>query len=435
MGARVAAPLVLALACTTMPPSSPGAADRVDEPVGAPTIAPPRVMPARYLRTLELDPGGYDAVAPPQGSMHAGIPDDLLLGDLLFHSPRTLGPRARALGMSCDTCHPNGAAHVSFMIDGASDRPGNVDLTSAVFRTASDDGIVNPVSIPSLRGCRYTAPYGNDGRTASLAEFIANVVTIEFDGEPLSPRELAALVRYVDDLDFLPNGNLDDHSRLTEVASDAARRGAIVFATPRAGFDGASCATCHPPSSFFRDGRVHRIGSGTSPSPHALDGGYETPTLLGTAETAPYFHDGRFATLADVVAWFDASFSLGLGERDRADLTAYLESIGAVDRPRDDRPLARRLDQTFAYLTLLAADQPDRRVWIAALDAVAVPLHDAPAAVGSRVVAMRERIARIRGAVVRGAAVPPLAAQARALRVELARLAADWAGALPATPE
>ena len=122
---------------------------------------------------------------------------------------------------------------------------------------------------------------------------------------PLPPRKLAALVRYVQDLDFLPNANLDARSHLTARASEAARRGEAIFTRAEPGFDGGSCATCHDPSTFFRDGRVHRLGTATSPSPSAVDGGYETPTLLGTAETAPYFHDGRFATLREVVGWFD----------------------------------------------------------------------------------------------------------------------------------
>jgi hypothetical protein len=410
-------------------PARPPLMAIANEPLGNPAFALPAVMPARYLRTLEIDPGGYDAVSPPSGSHLAGQPDDLLLGDLLFHSPHTLGPRARALGMSCDTCHPNGAADVGLVIPGISDRPGNVDLSSSMFRAATDDGIADPVNIPSLRGCRYTAPYGNDGRTASLAEFIANVVTTEFDGEALNGRELGALVRYVEDLDFLPNRMVDDRNQLAAGASAAARRGERVFATPRQGFSGGSCASCHPPSAFFRDGRVHRIGTGSPPSPHAIDGGYETPTLLGTAETAPYFHDGRFATLGEVVAWFDAAFTLGLSGSDRDDLVAYLTAIGAVDRPADDRPRARRLDQTFSYLALLVADERDRRVWIAAIDAAGAALDAPPPAVSARVTTTRRRLAALRTAVVTAPVTPALAREAKALRLDLARLAADWAGA------
>ena len=306
------------------------------EPPRPPTALLPEPLPARYLRTLAHDPGGYDP------TRSDGV-IDLLLGDLLFHSPHILGAEARRLGLSCHVCHPNGATNAALTIEGVSDRPGNVDLTTAHFRAGADDRIADPINTPSLRGVRFTSPYGRDGRTASLSEFVRDVVTNEFGGPALPPAQLSALVRYVQDLDFLPNADLDARGRLTALASASARRGEILFTTPRAGFDGGSCATCHVRTSFFRDGRAHRLMSGRSPSPHAIDDGYETPTLLGTAESAPYFHDGRFATLADVVAWFDRTFALGLSAGERADLTAYLQAVGAVDRRADDR-VARAAD-------------------------------------------------------------------------------------------
>ncbi len=168
-----------------------------------PAFALPSPLPARYLRTLAYDPGGYDGASPPGGPVR-GTASDLLLGDLLYHSPATLGPRAAALGISCQTCHPNGAAGTSFYLDGVSDRRGNVDLSTAFFRVEADDGRVDPVNIPSLRGARFIAPYGLDGRTASLGDFVQGVVTGEFQGEPLRQRELAALVRYVQDSRFPP---------------------------------------------------------------------------------------------------------------------------------------------------------------------------------------------------------------------------------------
>jgi Di-haem cytochrome c peroxidase len=347
----------------------------------------------------------------------------------LFHSPHTLGPRAQALGISCNTCHPNGAAHTSLSLAPLSDRPGNIDLSTDFFREGQDDAIANPVNIPSLRGCRYTAPYGADGRDGSLAEFVANVVTREFGGAALPDGELAALVRYIRDFDFLPNAKLDPHSRLHAAAGEAARRGERVFNAPRAGFGGESCASCHPASTFFRDGRVHRLGSGSPPSPSALDGGYETPTLLGIAETAPYFHDGRFATLAEVIEWFDGTFALGLSPEERSDLNAYLTAVGAIDRSRDDRPLARELDDTFAYAALLRSRRPPS-VWIAAIDAILALLREPPPAVAARALEIAQRLVALHARVAHGGDRAKLAAEVSGLRSELARLAADWAGAV-----
>src|SRR5262245_10931610 len=223
-------------------------------PPAPPALLPAR-MPARYLRTLAHDPGGYDP-------MRADSVTDLLLGDLLFHSPHILGAEARRIGLSCNACHPNGATNATLVIEGVSDRPGNVDLTTAHFRPGADNHIADAVNTPSLRGVRFTGPYGRDGRTASLSEFVRDVVTNEFGGASLPPAQLSALVHYVQDLDFVPNANLDGRGRLTTRASDSARRGEILFAAPRTGFDGGSCAACHVRTSFFRDGRAHRLMSG-----------------------------------------------------------------------------------------------------------------------------------------------------------------------------
>ena len=390
----------------------------------------PEPLPARYLRTLAHDPGGYDP------TRSDGV-IDLLLGDLLFHSPHILGAEARRLGLSCHVCHPNGAANTALTIEGVSDRPGNVDLTTAHFRAGADDRIADPINTPSLRGVRFTSPYGRDGRTASLSEFVRDVVTSEFGGPALPPAQLSALVRYVQDLDFLPNANLDGRGRLSARASASALRGEILFATPRAGFDGGSCATCHVRTSFYRDGRVHRLMSGRSPSPHAIDDGFETPTLLGTAESAPYFHDGRFASLADVVAWFDRTFGLGLSAGERADLTAYLQAVGAVDRREDDRARARRMVETFVYLGLLVDGEArdDRAIWNAAIDAVLAEMsrHPPAPAVAAAIAEMEGRLRALAARVNGGAPLPELRPEVIETRRRLIRLAADWAGALAGT--
>ena len=204
--ALVALMLLAACGSSKTPAVAPRAEPERTTPL--PSITPPTIMPARYLRTLEYDPAGYSAE-----NARRNPTSDLLLGDLLFHSPRTLGPRARELGISCNSCHPNGAAHVEFELAGLSDRPGNVDVSSSFFRAASNNGIADALNIPSLRGCRYTGPYGHDGRTASLAEFMQNVVHVEFDGAALSSEQAAALMRYVLDLDFLPNRQLNSRNQ------------------------------------------------------------------------------------------------------------------------------------------------------------------------------------------------------------------------------
>ena len=343
-----------------------------------------------------------------------------------------LGRRARELGISCHTCHPNGATNATFRLAGISDRPGNVDLASSFFRAGADDGLDLPVNIPSLRGARFTAPYGHDGRTASLAEFAAGVVSGEFDGALLAPRRLAALVRYVDDLDFLPNPLLREDGRLAAGAPNRARRGEALFAKPLPEMGGRACATCHAPSTFFRDGKVHRIGSAKKPSAAAMTDGLETPTLLGLEETAPYFHDGSLATLRDVVDWFCAHYTLPWSPDDRADVTAYLDAVGHVEARFDARPPAREKAEALAYSLLLregeAMDNP--WVWDLVLDRAASELStmSPTPATAARIEAARREIDDLVAERARGTAPKELRGRAAPLHERLVRLAADWAG-------
>jgi mono/diheme cytochrome c family protein len=144
---------------------------------------------------------------------------------------------------------------------------------------------------------------------------------------------LDALVAYMNEFDFLPNRKLSSEGVLSSEASDAARRGESIFKRPLAGLDGQSCASCHVPSANFIDRKAHDIGSVSKSYEGARGGALDTPTLLGVAHTAPYFQDGSLPTLAAVVVWFNTKKNLGLTEAERADLTAYLETVGAADEP------------------------------------------------------------------------------------------------------
>ena len=82
------------------------------------------------------------------------------LGNLAFGSPSILGDVARQAGMSCGTCHVNGAGNAKFFMPKMSTRPGNFDTTGPLFNPKANNFVLDPVRIPSLRGARYLAPYG-----------------------------------------------------------------------------------------------------------------------------------------------------------------------------------------------------------------------------------------------------------------------------------
>jgi len=56
---------------------------------------------------------------------------------------------------------------------------------------------------------------------------------------------------------------------------------------------------------------------------------YRTAPLAGlwTHQKGGFYHDGRFATLGDVIEHYDNNFRLGLTDREKRDLIEYLKSL------------------------------------------------------------------------------------------------------------
>ena len=56
-------------------------------------------------------------------------------------------------------------------------------------------------------------------------------------------------------------------------------------------------------------------------------GKFKGPVLRALAGRAPFFHDGSAASLADVIAFYDSRFRIGLTDREKADLIAFLLAL------------------------------------------------------------------------------------------------------------
>lgn len=108
---------------------------------------------------------------------------------------------------------------------------------------------------------------------------------------------------------------------------DAATRGQALFTTT------ARCATCHVPPLFTEPGwNMHtpaEIGIDAFQADRSPDRRYRTSPLKGlfTHQKGGFYHDGRFATLLDVVNHYNTFFSLGLTDQQKADLVEYLKSL------------------------------------------------------------------------------------------------------------
>jgi cytochrome c peroxidase len=122
----------------------------------------------------------------------------------------------------------------------------------------------------------------------------------------------------------------DDRSALSEPA----RRGMALFFSGR-----LSCSTCH--AGFTFSGPASWEG-GPKPEPafhdNGLGGRFRAPTLRNVAVTAPYMHDGRFATLEEVLDHYAKGGTASPGrsplvrgftitEAEKHDLVEFLKSL------------------------------------------------------------------------------------------------------------
>ncbi len=131
-----------------------------------------------------------------------------LIGKLLFNSPSVLGEKAVRIGLSCNSCHPNGHVNTSFYISGLSSDPGTIDLSNRFWRKGTEDGKFNPIAIPSLRNVLNTAPYGTVLSLPDLPAFTRHVISDEFGGPPRSKDEMEALIGYMNLLEKETGSNM-----------------------------------------------------------------------------------------------------------------------------------------------------------------------------------------------------------------------------------
>jgi cytochrome c peroxidase len=108
----------------------------------------------------------------------------------------------------------------------------------------------------------------------------------------------------------------------------------------------AGCNNCHVEPLWTEPGwNLHtpaEIGIDSFEADRAPDGVYKTMNLAGIfvrenglfmnpANKGRYYHDGRFATLLDVINHYNMRFSLGLSAQEKTDLVEYLKSLPELE--------------------------------------------------------------------------------------------------------
>ena len=213
---------------------------------------------------------------------------DVALGRRLFHSTGDF--RISRDGRACASCHPEGRDD------------------SITWATPN-----GPRQTPMLAGrLGQTAPFGWDGKGADIEAHLGHTFQ-RLGGSGLERREMDAILAYL--------ATLEPPPRLTDEDPALVKRGRDLFLAKETG-----CAGCHRGSDLYMDGKTHDVKSRVSADrdPH-----FDTPSLKFIAGTAPYFHDGRYASLEELLRGSDGKMghTKQLSKRDLAALAAYLRTL------------------------------------------------------------------------------------------------------------
>jgi hypothetical protein len=98
-------------------------------------------------------------------------------------------------------------------------------------------------------------------------------------------------------------------------------------------FESSQCGSCHVPPTYTEPGwNLHtpaELGIDDFQANRAPAHGYRTAPLRGlwTHQKGGFYHDGRFATLRDVIDHYDLQFGLHLSAQEKSDLVEYLKSL------------------------------------------------------------------------------------------------------------
>ncbi len=309
--------------------------------------APPSHAAEDYSLTLPLGLVKEASVIPKDNPLTTS---KVALGKLLFFDTRL----SKNHTIACATCHMPALAFT----DGQ-------PVSTGIHR--QQGGRSAPTAINRL----FSAAQFWDGRAATLEdqsvgpfvspvehgfanhdELVAKLNSIkgygplfqEVFGGPVTTARIGQAIASFQRTLVSGNSPYDRHTSGNESAalSDSAKRGLQVFRGK------GLCFTCH--SGFnFTDEKFHNLGVDWD-SDHVdlgrylvtkqpMDiGAFKTPTLREISRTAPYMHDGRFATLRQVVEFYDRGGvanphldpliqPLKLTDQEKNDLVNFLHSL------------------------------------------------------------------------------------------------------------
>lgn len=223
--------------------------------------------------TASVSPGPVLIASAMTARQHEGL--------VIFHAA---SPAVSQQGnLACATCHPDNRA------DGLSWRIENHELQT-------------PLLAGRVVG---THPYKWDGGDATLRDSLRSTMK-RLGGFGLARRETDALAAYLEALPPVRTPTRD----------------AMQVARGKKLFDSEGCRSCHD-GAAYTDQQRHKLMGTLRES--------DTPSLLGVAASAPYFHDGSAATLEALLRDRGAVHGMAdtarMSDPEIADLTAFLDTL------------------------------------------------------------------------------------------------------------
>ncbi|HEY7236105.1 MAG TPA: cytochrome c peroxidase [Gemmatimonadaceae bacterium] len=322
-----------------------------------------------------FDVGAFDAMALAPDFATLTSPELVALGQRLFHEPRLSGPGTR----SCATCHlpqlafTDGKQHSDLLTAPATPARNAPTLLNAALQLALfDDSRVGSLESQAEAVLANPAEMGSGAEVAAARlrsdssyrhafELAFTKHTPASDSVVTGQRLRVAVAAYVRSLIAL-NSRFDRAVRGDTAAITAPeRRGFTLF------MGKGRCGTCHfaplfngvmPPEFVESEPEIIGVparrairharldadeGRGAVDHEPTHAGAFRVPTLRNVVLTAPYMHNGAYATLEQVVDFYNrgggsgvgakvtgqtlSAQPLGLTAREQRDLVAFLGTL------------------------------------------------------------------------------------------------------------